>query len=432
MFLSIWTALFGDSNLALRIPSFLFSAAAAIVPILWRPKGLSYSIPYIFAGLMLLWPPNLFIVTDARGYGLMLFLSVLSCLTVAHLLRNLTLKLTAAWVALGTLMFMTHYFAATLILGQAIIVFYRHRLAMARMWPAALIAAPGLAWFAVHLPRLQDYARPDVTWYDPTNLGTILQHVTYVMGITNFVALTAVIALIGLMLYQNRLGQRDDGIIGTSGEHALTLSVYAALIGFVIAIIIGLLQDSLADRYFIPFVPPAMLGLTLIIQRCPKQNLLALMLMFVFLLPVLNPRDTEGLSRARAMYGYEEASSFVASHQPDELVFLWDHPAAKILEPKSLEGIGGYFMHRAGQSVPVKAIVVPEKADGNAMLRAEFTGKRPAFIWLYDTGRRSAAGHVAPNFHRDPAWTCRHRHRITGKKIGLGTMACVKLEKTND
>jgi hypothetical protein len=132
------------------------------------------------------------------------------------------------------------------------------------------------------------------------------------------------------------------------------------------------------------------------------------------------------------MYGYEEARSFVASHQPDELVFLWDHPAAKILDPKSLEGIGSYFLNRSGHSIPVKALVVPEKADANAMLRAEFTGKRPAFIWLYDTGRRSAAGYVPPRFARDPQWTCRHRHRITGKKIGLGTMACVKLEKTND
>jgi hypothetical protein len=300
------------------------------------------------------------------------------------------------------------------------------------MWPAGLIAVPGLAWFAMHLPRLKEYARPDVTWYDPTNLGTMLQHLTYVMGITNFIALTAAIILIGLMLYQNKLGQRDDGVIGTAGERALTLSAYAAIIGFVIAIIIGLVQDSLADRYFIPFVPPAMLGLTLIIQRCPKRKLLALMLMFVFLLPVMNPRDTEGLSRARAAYGYEEASDFVASYQPDELVFLWDHPAAKILDHGSLVGIGGYFMNRSGLSIPVRALVVPEKADANAMLRASFRGKRPAFIWLYDTGRRSAAGYVAPGFGTDPAWTCRYRHRITGKKVGLGTMACVKLEKIND
>lgn len=432
IFLNLWMNLFGDSNLTLRIPSFLFSCAAAFIPLLWQPKGLSKNAAYVFAGLMLLWPPNLFVVTDARGYGLMLFLSVLSSLTVAHLLENLTLRLAAAWVALGTLMFMTHYFAATLLLGQAIILLCRHRLAMLRMWPAAFIAAPGLAWFASHLPRLKDYARPDVTWYDPTNFGTVLQHLTYVLGITNFIALAAVILLIGLMLYQNRLGQRDDGIIGTAGEKALALSAYAAILGFVIAVIIGLLQDSLADRYFVPFVPSAMLGLTLIIQRCPKQRLLALMLMFVFLLPVLNPRDTEGLSRARSAYGYEEASSFVMGYQPDELVFLWDHPAAKILEKGSLEGIGSYFLKRSGYSVPVTAIVAPEKADANALLRAEFTGKRPAFIWLYDTGRRSAAGHVMPNFHKDPQWTCRYRHKITGKNMGLGTMACVKLEKSND
>lgn len=425
-------ALFGDSHLMLRLPSILFVLSAAIAPLVWRIRGLNDIAVIAFAAFLLLWPANLLISTDARGYGLMLLLSVLSVISLTALLEKLTLKVAVLWVALGTLMFLNHYYAAPLVAGQALVVAYRYKWALLKVWPAAVVAIPGIAWAIVHIPRLQEYARPDVTWYDPTTLLSSVGHLFYVFGITNFFTLAALI--IGVMAiivikYRDIVIDRRDF---ATGYTALACTLIASAIGFALAIALGLFQNSLTDRYFTPFVPSAMLALAVLVQHLPKQRLCSLLMAFLFIIPVLNPTEAELVSRSRSNYGYEEVSDFIASYKPDQVVFLWDHPATKIMEQGSLRGIGGYFLKRAGQSSIIEVLVVPETANANAALQASFAGQRPAFIWLYDTRRRSAAAVHPPTFANDPAWACKHKYRLIGKTIGSGAIGCVKLETLHD
>ena len=117
----------------------------------------------------------------------------------------------------------------------------------------------------------------------------------------------------------------------------------------------------------------------------------ALALAAAFAAPGLNVRIAEEVARKRVIYGIEEASDFLAQYQPDQLLFVWDHPAAKILDPRSLEAIGGYFLERGEAEVAASTLVVPENADANALIAAAVAGDRPAVIWLYNTARRSAA-----------------------------------------
>ena len=216
-------------------------------------------------------------------------------------------------------------------------------------------------------------------------------------------------------------------------DRDLALTVLAAGVGFATAIALGLVQESLTDRYFIPLVPPAMLGLVLAVQRCNAPVLSGLMLAFVFLVPSLNPSATNKAAHHRGYYGYERGSDFVASYNPDQLLFFWDHPAGKILDRQSMEKIGSYFTTRAGAQIPTQTFVVGERENPNPILSAAATGKRPAIIWLYDTHHRSSAHYYPPIFDKDPAWTCQHRRLSTSRGGHMGTIACVKLkEKTVD
>lgn len=424
LFLAVWIELAGDSNLALRLPSIAFVVAAAAVPLVWRLPGLSRTGRRAWAAFILLWPFGVYLMLDARGYGLLLLLATLSCVAVTRLLEHLTMRRVAAWVAIGTMMFLTHYYSAALIAAQGLVLLYRHRGSLLRMWPALLIAAPGFAWFAGHLPRLQDYARPDVVWYEASDLGATAQYFAYVAGAANAASLIAITVVAGMALLA--MARRRSPDEPTENRTNLVLTASTALIGFAIATSVGLLQPSLTERYFVPLVPPAMLALALATQRCSRQELAVLVLAAAFALPGLDPSVTGQLARQRAIYGIEEASAFVARQQPDRLQFVWDHPAAKILDRHSLEGVGSYFMDRAGLKVPTSALVVPATANANTLIAADAAGNRPAVIWLYNTARRSAAAAHPPALGDDPSWNCRHAHRPT-RGGELGSIACVKL-----
>lgn len=432
VFLTGWVSLFGDSNFVLRFPSALFIVTAALLPVIRRPKGLSRTGSWTLAALTILWQPCVEAMVDARGYGLMLLLAMASSLVVAQMLDGLTLRRAAAWVTLGTMMFMTHYYAATLIAGQGLVLLIRHRTALLRIWPAAFIAMPGLAWFAYHAPRLRDYARADVTWYDPTTGWSALGHLLYVVGALNLLSLGVIIAISVAAILCNRRLYTRPAATHFPEDRNLALAAAAGIIGFAVAIVIGLIQPSLAHRYFMSLVPPAMIALTLVTQRCMRPELAAGLLAFSFALPALNPQITWNVLNGRATYGYEEGSDFVQTHKPDQLVFLWDHPATKIMEQHSLEALGGYFMKRAGYDIPVHALVAPLTADPNILLRAAAGGQRPAIVWLYDTAHRSAADNYPPTFEKDPVWACRHLRRKTIRSGELGSIACVRTGASRD
>lgn len=432
LFLTGWISIFGDSNLMLRLPSLLFGVVAAALPVVWRPRGLGPTAAWIWAGLILLWPPGQFVMLDARGYALMLLLSTSSCLIFARLLEHLTLKRSAVWVTLGTIMFLTHYFAAVLIAAQGLVLGYRHRTRLFRVWPAAMIAAPGFAWLVAHLPRLKAYAGKDVVWQHVTNAESTLGYILYIFGAWSWVSfglMAGILVVAGLDKWKPKFG---DANAAELSDQTLMLVAGTAAIGFCIAIVIGVVQASLINRYLVPLVPPAMLGLTLIVRRSARQELAGLLLVFVFLLPGLNATRMENNAEGRALYGYEKGSEFIRSYKPDQLLFLWDHPAAKILDRRSLERMGGYFMKRAGVDIPVRTLIVSDTVDANVVLRAMATGRRTGVIWLYNTADRTAARNHAPSFENDPVWKCRDRSNAPVRSRSLGAIACVNMEKISD
>lgn len=428
IFLRGWVSIAGDSNLMLRLPSIAFVLAAAALPLIWRPQALPSAAAAVWAGLIMLWPHGLALMLDARGYGLMLLLSTASTLVLCRMMQDLGVKLAAAWVALGTAMFLTHYFSAVLVLAQALVLVRRHGWGVFKLWPSALLALPALAWFAYHLPRLEAYAHPDVVWQQTTSIDMVLDHAQYVMGsvspVLSGVMLTIVAAAV---VYRGR-----SGVDQAAMTRDLVAVASTAAIGFGFAVLVGVMQASLVNRYLVPLVPPALLGLTFIFLSSARPKLYALMALALFLPLALNARQANTAAEMRAVYGIERASNFVAQSGADQVLFLWDHPAGKILDRASLEQIGSYFLKRQGIGIPVRTVIVPASADANVVLRNASQGTRPAVIWLYNRADQTSARKHPPAFANDPAWTCRTGEMERTVGLQLGAIACVKLEKDGD
>ena len=64
LLLSLWIEMAGESNLMLRLPSIVFVVAAAVVPLIWRPKGLNRMGIWAWSAFMLLWPFGIFVMLE--------------------------------------------------------------------------------------------------------------------------------------------------------------------------------------------------------------------------------------------------------------------------------------------------------------------------------------------------------------------------------
>lgn len=203
LILRLWVAAVGDSDLMLRLPSIIFTIFAALVPLAWRPSGLTRRGAWTFAALLLLWQPGFNVMLDARGYALLLLLSTCSCIAFVKLSDQPTRRNAAIWVMLGTMMFMTHYYSGAILAGQTVMLVYRRRLELLRLWPAAFLVIPGLAWFGYHLPRLADYARPDVSAYPAMNGWSVIKGLTYIFGIEGLIQLSILTAFAVIFILRN-------------------------------------------------------------------------------------------------------------------------------------------------------------------------------------------------------------------------------------
>ncbi len=429
LLIKVWAVPFGNSNFALRLPSLFFTTSAALIAVHWGKRKLGDIGAWTWGGLILFWMHSLTMSVDVRGYGLLLFLSTSTCIAFARLYTRITFHTAALWVALCTLMFLTHYFAATLIAAQGCLLLYRHRGDLLKVWPTGLIGAPALAWFAYHLPRLQDYARPDVVWYEPLNLSNAIIYTRYVFGhpAPSFLPLVLLTVLAGLAFnLREREHQIEDLSRNSVEKAALKATALSGAIGFALAFAIGALHASLTHRYLVPLVPPIMLGLVLVALRSTRRGLICTLLMCIYLISSLNFMLLREFSQNRNDYGYEKGSEFLAKYRPTHLIFAWDHPAAKILERNSLEQIGSFFLERAGIHAKTTAFVLQEYENPNILLTDAAEGERPAIIWIYNTSRKSAARQHPPMLGNDPAWLCRHYSQPASGGGELGAIACVK------
>ena len=398
----LWQGLAGNSNWALRLPSIAFISLAAVLPIFWRAK-LDRTTALIWVALLCLWWPGLAISLDARAYALLFLISVAQTIAYANLLDRPDLKRAFVWSTLAALAILTHYYALYVVAVQGVMFLALRR--QWRTWPAALVFVPVFAWIAFHLPRVAEYARPDVAWYTAVTFETAWSQVAYVIGPLTpvFVAIVGLIVIYGLVRNFDRSGP--------------WLVVLSGVLALAVALAVGVIKPSLTQRYLTPMAPLVLLGVAMSVRRSPMA---ALLLVSLYFAAAMTPDAHRNRLAHRAGYGYERASDFLMQAKPTHLVFLWDHPAAKILDRGSLRQIGGFFFDRAGMDTRTTPLVLDPSDDPTASLMKAATGDRPAVLWVYNTGRKSAARDHPPRFDEiAPDWRCK---TTTDGMIGI--VAC--------
>jgi hypothetical protein len=418
LLLALWTPLAGISNEALRAPSFFFMLLAFTVAWLWKAPGLSRDARLAWAALLFIWWPGVVLSLDARGYSLLMLISVAQLVALVRLLAVPTAAGAALWAALASAAVMTHYHALYPACVQGLLYLFVHRQQALRTWPAALVSVPALGWLTYHLPRLGDYARPDVAWYNQVTVTDISKHLLYVTGATTASLVVCAAAALAASVW---VRSRNGGLLPQQDEHTrqLWLAAVSGVLALLLSWAVGFIRPTLAERYLTPMVPAILLGIVLLVRRLHDTPGAYAVLVAVYLVGSTTPATLEHRVAARNIYGYEKGAAFLMAARPDQLIFAWDHPATKILDEKSLRELGGFFFARAGLPIETVPVIVAENQNANPLLLGAATGKRPAIIWLYNKARASSARRYAPMLERQPGWRCRH------DRLGpIGAISC--------
>jgi uncharacterized membrane protein len=115
-----WAKLFGHGEAGLRSLSALFGTLT--VPVAWRAARELFSpaAGLIAAALVAVNPFFVWYSQEARSYALLVLMAALTLLFLARALREPTPRALALWAAAAALALLTHYFAAFLLVPEAI------------------------------------------------------------------------------------------------------------------------------------------------------------------------------------------------------------------------------------------------------------------------------------------------------------------------
>jgi hypothetical protein len=397
-----WSLVFGLSNEALRFPSLIFGVLAGLVAFI-PVKAIPREVRYLWAALLALWFPGILYSQEARGYTLLLFLSVASTVAFARVLERPDLKRAALWMFAGALCILTHYHALVLVGLQGLTYLAWHRVRALRTWAAALILTPALGWAAMHLPHVARFADPQYAWFDRLGLADLPGIAFFALGGV-YVAIG--LAALGLIAFLGR-GQPEAG--PEAPPVPLFLVVAPALAGILVLLAAATVSTSFTTRYLIPFVPGLLLAIAAAATQLGRRSaIVPLAVVTIFAFSAVS-RAVEGRAGPHKVYNYERASDALMAAGVHNLVFLWDNPLGQIWDRGQLAALGGFFFKRAGYLVTVEALAIEPGQDPNRRLLDAAGQPGTGILWLYDLGVRGTAAKMHPPriAELDPGWTCR-------------------------
>ena len=329
----------------------------------------------------------------------------LNALLFARLVVDPKRRIAFSWAAVGLLLILTHYHALLLVGSQGIVLLAWHRTKALSLWPAAiLIFAPLPAWMALHFGVILRFLDPKAAWYWLLRVHDLPEIITFLFN-SYFVAAFALLLLIVCLRARN-----PDSEVTTRKFDPLWLVVLASLIPALLVVAIGFVRPSFSDRYLIAFGPGILLGLALLARAARRHWALAPhAMLLLFFIGTATWLVGQIASRGNP-YSFERASQSLMRAGTDRLVFLWDNPNSKVVDPQQLSAVGGFFFKRAGTPVDVTPIKLQNGEDPNIRLAEEATPRGASILWLYDVYVHGTAARAHPLAiaARDPSWLCRN------------------------
>jgi hypothetical protein len=408
----VWAKLFGVSNVALRLPSLICALAVPLVILMvGHPDRRTR---YLWAALATLWLPGLFYAGEARTYSLLFLLGCWHVICFQQLLRTPTLRYALVWCSVSALLILTHYHALILVGLQGLIYLILHRSAVPRTWPAALVFAPAVGWMSVHLPVLFSFLNPEVTWHRLLTIWDMLAMPGTLFG-TFLPGLYLVLLILGTTaadIYKAVCGKLRfpyDPIDLATGA--------ASLAAVLLVVTFGFIRPSFTLRYLIAYMPGVLFGIA-VWARTWEERWRLLPHLLVLCLIALTVQDfwvsiSDPKRDHRWRYSWQEASSYFQSRKVRRIVYLWDNPSATLYEPSQLARAGGFFFHRAGEEMPVHALILAGRLDNpdpNTELLTAAANPDDAILWAYDINVKGSLGNRHPPriSQTDPQWDCRN------------------------
>jgi hypothetical protein len=412
-----WMSLFGSSNAAMRTPSLIIGILTPLVPLLFRIDGWKAEDRLSLGVMLAVWSEGVLAAQEARCYPLLLLLATCQTLAFAKLLTAPSLKQASLWAGLGSLVILTHYQALALGAVQGLIYLRVHQMRAVRTWPAAFGFAPAFGVIAWHLPRLLQFARPDVAWY-PLVTSDVVAQVFYFFVPTLWLYVLPLLG--GVFIVWRYLRKRPLASADMASE-ALWLAGFSGLLGVMLIAGIGMWRPSFAVRYATPYTP-AVLMLVVMCIRGLGAVFPAGRAAFL-LMALVHSANWAGNNAGRLWryYTYEIASQDLLATGPTRLVFLWDHPAQKVEDPSQYVAAGGFFFRRAGSPAEVTPVLIRAGEDPNRRLLAEAKSPGSVILWLYDREIRGTAELAFPEqiSRLDPSFGCKNYGRRS-----IGVVAC--------
>jgi hypothetical protein len=368
------------------------------------------------------WGVGIFLL--GRCYGLLLAVSTLQCVLFARLLLAPSRRAAWAWCAVGAVAILLQYYALMAVAAQGVIYLAARRRTALRTWPALLAFAPALGWMAFHAPKIAAFAAVAPTWHPVLTPAAALSFAAFAVNPVSPIVLPAVaVVLIGfwLMSKAEPALPREDGRAGATAPH-LWLTALSGVAALALILLSGVLRPTLTARYMIPAVPGLLLAVVLCARLSARAHLAYLSLVTVYLGAALAPGDFRAAMSHRTPYGYEDASDVLMRHRVTQVVFVWDHEAARFERPSSLQRVGAVFFRRAGDGAVVTPLATDADQDVNALALAAATGPHPGIIWIYNRNSATSARTYPPRIAQiDPRWDCER-----SGDAALGTLACYR------
>jgi len=252
----LWTQLFGTGEVGLRSLSAL--AGTATIPVVYAigARAISARAGLVAAGLAAANPLLVWYSQEARAYALLVLLSALTLLVLPRALERPTARNLATWATLSALAVATHYFAAFLMLPEA--VWLLHRWRARAVVPVGAVAVVALAL----LPMAIEQAENDGARFirGSSEIGRVASVPKQFLvgydapGEVIATVLAAGLALFGVYLLIRRATAQEQ-------RGAIPLAVLAAVVVAVPALLTITGADYLVTRNVIVALPPLLVAL---------------------------------------------------------------------------------------------------------------------------------------------------------------------------
>jgi mannosyltransferase len=262
-----WSRVFGMGTVGLR--SFSALVGALTIPVMYLAgRQISPRVGVWAAALTTVSSSMYFYSQETRCYPLLVLFSAAAYIYWRSALENPTVRALGLWAGMGSLALLTHYFAAFLLIPEAIIL--ARRIGLKRVWaPVAAIGVVGLALVPLAISERSD---GKTNWIEELSLsGRIAETVKvlttgkYVLLVLPVVALILLLSAGAVALVFRRGDVRDRG----AARDAMIVASAALAVPLVLAVshIIDVFDGTNMVAVWVPLTLLVSYGLGLVRAR---------------------------------------------------------------------------------------------------------------------------------------------------------------------